>query len=440
MQLSKELHLKNFLGMVHPDQRAAYYKQHIDPTVVNLSTAENILLLPFLQENLFVNPGPIDQTTIRYPTTIYASPEYREGVQDFLNSQWQNVTVNSNDMFGVSGVVAGLECLAAALFKPGDEVLIPAPMWYGFPWSFSQSAGMKFISFPIDGGVNLTKANVEQALKQSPNAKLLVLTNPNNPLGVNYSKELQEEIYSLFLENPNRHIISDEIYACSQVKNKDEFVSALSLKAYQKYGDRIHVTWGLSKDFGLAGFRAGFIISKSPTVQVVLTGDSCKASAIWFSPFVSLNPYMTGKLFLDSGGKPNPQLANAAMDAYKGLLKNQYEATAQHLTKGNIGYSAGNDGALFFWIDLWRYLDRVPAAISDQPLLCKELYTYDDVRERRLANYIKDEAGVLLVRGQECFNNNPGFFRLCYTSEPLDQVTQGIDKMIQALNALPTTS
>jgi aspartate/methionine/tyrosine aminotransferase len=335
-------------------------------------------------------------------------------------------------------VIAGLEILALALFKPGDEVLIPAPLWYGFPWSFSQTAGMKFVPFPIDGGVSLTRANVESALERNPNAKLLVLTNPNNPLGTNYSKELQETIYSVFLENPNRHVISDEIYACSQAKGNSEFVSALSLDAYQKYQDRVHVMWGLSKDFGLAGFRAGFIISKSSVVAKAIKGDPCNSSSVWFSPFISLNPYMTRKLFLDETGDPDPRLANETMVLYRGLLKEQYDRVAQQLKRGNIGYYPDNHGAIFFWIDLRAYLDRVPKNYNDQPMLCPELYRYDDPRERRLMNYVKDKASVLLIRGQECFSDQAGYFRLCYTAEYSAYVTDGINKMIQALQVLPS--
>lgn len=444
MRLSKEQHMRQVLGMVNPDIRAAYYKAYVDPEAVNLSTAENILLLNFYQENAFVNLEQIKQEDIRYPLPqVYGRPNYMESLQDFLTYQW-NVSVSYTDIFSASGVVAALEMLVLALFKPGDEVLIPAPLWYGFHWSFSQTAGMKFVTFPIDDGVTLTTANVVSALEKNPNAKLLVLTNPNNPLGVNYSRELLEEIYNLFLENTDRHIISDEIYACSQVKNRDAFVSALSLDAYQRYPDRIHVTWGLSKDFGLAGFRAGFIISKSQIVQKALHDGECAASLCWFSPFVTTNYYMLQKLFLDAQGNPDPQLANEAMALYQSLLENQYNEAAAHLKEGNIVYYPENNGAMFFWLDLRSYLDRVPESVSDAGALCTEIYSHDDPRERRLLNYIGEgvggRAGVLLVRGQECFNDEPGFFRLCYTAEELDRVTLGIDNMIQALEELPPSS
>ncbi len=441
MKLSREQHIEQFQGIVGPEQKAAYFKTFIDPTVVDLSTAENLLLFDFYNKNAFNDLGPVSLEDVRYPLpTVYGRPNYMQSLQAFLSYQW-NVTINYEDIFSASGVVAALELLVLALFKPGDEVLIPAPLWYGFHWSFSQTAALKFIPFPIDNGTDLTAANVETALKQNPNAKLLVLTNPNNPLGVNYSKELLEEIYELFLANSDRQIISDEIYALSQVKNKDAFVSALSLEAYKKYPEQIQVTWGLSKDFGLAGFRAGFIVTKSPVVQQALKDKSCAASLCWFSPLVTTNYHMLQKLFLDAQGNPDPQLANETMAQYLPLLENQYNETAQCLQKGKISYFPDNYGALFFWIDLSAFLDRVPDSVSDQPPLCAEIYEYDDPREQRLANYISAPGngltGVLLTRGQECFNQEPGYFRLCYTAETLEQVILGVNNMAQALNALP---
>jgi bifunctional pyridoxal-dependent enzyme with beta-cystathionase and maltose regulon repressor activities len=83
------------------------------------------------------------------------------------------------------------------------------------------------------------------------------------------------------------------------------------------------------------------------------------------------------------------------------------------------------------------FLNRVPKNYNDDGELCPEIYNHDDLRERRLNNYIAGEANVLLTRGQECFNDEPGFFRLCYTAETLDKVLMGVDNMIQKLEALP---
>ncbi|MDE5422676.1 pyridoxal phosphate-dependent aminotransferase [Ancylomarina sp. DW003] len=441
MEQSKEYYKNQFYSMVNPEQRASYYKRYINSEVVNLSTAENLLLLKFYQEKAFKDLGQIEAKELRYPPVVYGSPEYMESIAQFLAHQW-GASVNPENIFAVSGVSAGLECLAFSLFNEGDEVLIPAPMWYGFVWPFTQRPKLKFIPFQVSDDFTLTKADVERAVDENPNAKLLVLTNPNNPLGVNYSRELLSEIYEFFLADETRHIISDEIYANSQVENKDDFVSALNLDIYQnpEYNERIHVVWGLSKDFGLSGFRVGFIVSTSAKVHHFLKGDNCYKSMSWFSPFGSLNPYMLKNLFLNQDETPNPDLANEAMLVYKQLLKEQYRQTADALTDGNIKFHNANKGALFFWIDLRPYLKYAPESVSNQERLCPSIYEHDSDSERWLTEYIRDKANVLLVRGQECFSIEPGYFRLCYTSEEISIVVHGIQEMIKALEELPSLS
>ena len=67
--------------------------------------------------------------------------------------------------------------------------------------------------------------------------------------------------------------------------------------------------------------------------------------------------------------------------------------------------------------------------------MCSYLYPNQDPREAALGAYLQD-AGLLLIRGQECFNTAPGFFRLCYTAADMSDVTTGINNMIAALKQL----
>ena len=55
------------------------------------------------------------------------------------------------------------------------------------------------------------------------------------------------------------HLVMDEIYALS-VYGEREFVSAASLAPL---GDRVHVVWAFSKDFGASGLRAGVLVSEN---------------------------------------------------------------------------------------------------------------------------------------------------------------------------------
>lgn len=91
--------------------------------------------------------------------------------------------------------------------------------------------------------------------------RALVLTNPHNPFGQCYPKEVLEECVK-FCQRHGIHYISDEVYALSVFHNADSasgpsFVSALSLdlQAIGCAPEYVHTIWSVSKDFGASGIR-----------------------------------------------------------------------------------------------------------------------------------------------------------------------------------------
>ncbi|MCP4349905.1 MAG: pyridoxal phosphate-dependent aminotransferase [Desulfobacterales bacterium] len=460
MELAKKQEHQRLLNlMFNPEQRVAYYLQHIAPEMIDLSTAENVLLFDFYQKNAFdcEKRDKMEVKDILYATP-YGSDEYRKSVAELLRKSWELKKLDWNDLFAVSGVSAALECLAFALFKKGDAAIFPAPLWYGFPWSFDQRPEMKFVPFQLEaagiGKFELTLEDVMRAYDETtPNPRVLVLTNPNNPLGVNYTKELLERIYAWALKETDMHIISDEIYFFSQpTTNADTppFVNAWTLDAFQdapvEDQNRVHVVWGLAKDFGLSGFKVGFVVSKSPKVKDALKGVKCDDATLyktmaWFSPFDSLKQYMLKPLFLNKeSGRADPALAEKAMYEYSGkgeeksLLTMQFNATKEQLAKRDIKYFTKTGSAIFFWLDLREYLDKVP----NKP---GEISLYPHInqinpKEERLESYIREEGGVSLIPGTECFNEEPGYFRLCYTAQKKEKVIKGIEQMANALKKL----
>ena len=91
--------------------------------------------------------------------------------------------------------------------------------------------------------------------------KALVISNPQNPLGMNYPKQVLEACLQ-FCQSRNLHFISDEVFALSVVKCADQshaipFCSALALdpQALKCNPSRIHIIWSMSKDLGCSGIK-----------------------------------------------------------------------------------------------------------------------------------------------------------------------------------------
>lgn len=88
--------------------------------------------------------------------------------------------------------------------------------------------------------------------------KIILVTNPNNPTGAVLSEEEMEEIIRV-ADRAGAWIVADEVYRGAEVSG------GTSPTFWDRY-DRVIVTAGLSKAFGLPGLRIGWIIAPPKTI------------------------------------------------------------------------------------------------------------------------------------------------------------------------------
>ena len=128
----------------------------------------------------------------------------------------------------------------------------------------------------LDGAYNnaITKGNPPKAI---------IITNPNNPLGKIYTKN-ELILFVNYCNMKSVHLIVDEIYALSVFDNVDDVVSnnnsihnsddkfqSVTTILENKLNDNIHVIWGLSKDFGVSGSRAGLLYTQNKLLLASLS-------------------------------------------------------------------------------------------------------------------------------------------------------------------------
>lgn len=142
----------------------------------------------------------------------------------------------------------------AALLAPGDDVLVERP-GYDPLLAAPRLLGANVTQFDrtFDDKYALDPGRVKAAL--TPKTRLIVVTTPHNPSGVIADADALREIGRI-AETNDAHVLVDEVYLDSAGRD---------IRPAVHFGDRFIVTSSLTKSYGLAGLRSGWILS-SPEI------------------------------------------------------------------------------------------------------------------------------------------------------------------------------
>lgn len=205
--------------------------------------------------------------------TIETSPMVKQALKEFIDSgrlqvypEYGNlqeiiavyVGCNPEEILVTNGSDQGIDVVIRAFVGEGDTVIIPSPSFaMEYQSALVQGAEIKKprynkedLSFPTEEVLSL--------LGTSP--KLLVLCNPNNPTGTPIVKEDLRRIL-IKAKEMGVAVLHDEAYF--------EF-SGITAKDFIKEFDNLFITRTLSKQFGLASLRIGYVISQRQNIQELM--------------------------------------------------------------------------------------------------------------------------------------------------------------------------
>lgn len=182
-------------------------------------------------------------------TGIYAA---RVAVMQYYQQKAvRNIAID--DVFIGNGVSELIMMAMQALLNNGDEVLIPSPDYPLWTAAVSLSSGNP-VHYRCDEQAGWFPDIDDIKSKITSNTKAIVLINPNNPTGAVYSKALMEEVIAVAREH-QLVVFSDEIY--DKILYEDSKHTCIASLA----DDLVFVTFsGLSKNYRVAGFRAGWMV------------------------------------------------------------------------------------------------------------------------------------------------------------------------------------
>lgn len=144
------------------------------------------------------------------------------------------------------------------LVEKGDEVVVMLPNYLQYPGLVRGFGGaVKPLWLREDRGWQFDPEELKRVV--GPKTKAIAVCNPNNPTGAILSPASRREILAA-AEEVGAWILSDEVYIGAEREGP-------RTASFYGEGERVLVTNGLSKAYGLPGLRIGWAVGPKEVIQ-----------------------------------------------------------------------------------------------------------------------------------------------------------------------------
>ena len=212
----------------------------------------------FLRLDLNENPGGLSEELIRevlsgvtpqlvaqYPETLH----FTEVLANHLHTDISHLCL-------VNGSAEGIRYIMQAFTSEGGRVVGVVPSYFMFQ-VYSEMYGREFVKVPYNEDLTMDINNI--IAEMTEDTQLLILLNPNNPMGNVYSDEEFEKIMEVAREKEIT-VLVDEAY---------HYFYPKTFIRYALEGEHVFVTRTFSKLFSMAGCRLGYVAGWPEGIKMV---------------------------------------------------------------------------------------------------------------------------------------------------------------------------
>lgn len=221
-----------------------------DPSIINFTIGQPDFATP--DSILEAGKRAIDALKTGY-THNAGVPELRQAAADFVNRRYQLNYSPADEVLITNGASEALDIAFRAILEPGDEVLLPAPIYPGYEPLIRMCYATPVFVDTRKNNCKISAKLIEENLTEK--TKCVVLPYPSNPTGAMLEAHELEEIANL-LRGKDLFIISDEIYSELTYGLKHT-----SIASYPDMKEQCIVINGLSKSHAMTGWRIGFTLA-----------------------------------------------------------------------------------------------------------------------------------------------------------------------------------
>ncbi|KAI9635941.1 pyridoxal phosphate-dependent transferase [Dioszegia hungarica] len=398
--------------------------------IVSMGVAENFLMekecIELFSKALAKNLLASD---LSYGNDLWGSRRIKSALAGFYNDWFDPAEpIQPDHMITGNGCSAVLDQLFYTLMDEGEAILIAAPYYTGFDRDLIGRARVRIVPVHIPDDLDpcgpesleAFETQLQQLKSEGIVTRAVILCNPQNPLGRTYPRSTLLA-YAKFCEEQDLHLVSDEIYALSVYDTPDwkeavPFTSMMSVDVEKELGmdfdrARVHVVYGMSKDFCANGLRVGSLISQHNPLLLramanisMLMKISSPADIIW-SSLLTDSTALTA--FISENRR---RLAEA-----HALTRGWFTARGVPVANSNAGH--------FIWVNLGGKLgfEEGEAGVKEEKKVFQELL----------------DGGVYIAPGTAYHYDKPGWYRVTF-SIARDNLLVGLGKIERILDLTVT--
>jgi cystathionine beta-lyase len=326
----------------------------------------------------------------------FAPESYHEAVAEWLLKRHAMETRGEWIKFG-PGVVPAINMLIRAFTETGDKVIIQRPVYYPFFISIDNNH-RQILDNPLkynDGQYEMDFEDLESKAAD-PQAKLLVLCSPHNPVGRVWTKEELTRLGEICLRN-GVIVISDEIHHDLIFRgNKHTAFATIS----EDFAQNSVTCTAPSKTFNLAGLQTSTIIIPNERLRA-------RYSEVLESNFLR-RPNIFGIAALDAAYRHGEEWLEELLDYLQGNLDFLTDFVERRMPQIKV---VKPQGTYLVWMDF------------------REL----GMRGRQLEDFMLNRARLWLDEGYIFGSTGDGFERINIAC-PRATLTEALNRLSSAVH------
>lgn len=238
----------------------------------------------YLRLDLNENPGGLPEDFVKgiltdvTPNFISQYPE----TQKFIDCLAKFLGIEDRNICITNGSSEAIRHTIEAFTSEGGGIVGVTPS-YAMYEVYAKMYGRQFISVPYHDNLTVTSKDIISYL--NPDVQLLILLNPNNPIGNAYSNKEFEELL-VAAKKYEITVMVDEAYM---------YFYDNSFMEYVMENEHVLLTRTFSKLFSLGGLRLGFIVGQPGEIKMIsnlCTPHNTNAVAMLFAQKIIETPGM----------------------------------------------------------------------------------------------------------------------------------------------------